>query len=155
MDANPPLLDVDLPDRYEVSGITAATGFFAALADLLPEGSFLYLEGAADLDAQAFQEARAVVPPRTVPWGTVWPQPAAYHLPVDVRTMADLEHLAESRAEPEICAHLVAYREDEALVVGYDAFDPPFLLAPSLGEEKVQAFCDRLGATHTRVPKPS
>lgn len=155
MDVRPPILDVDLPDRYEVSGLAAAEGMFGALARLLPEGSRLYLEGADDVEVQAFLEARAVAPGRTVPWGRAWPEPSAWHLPVDARVTGDLEHLARMRPVPKICEHLVAYHEDDVLVVGYDAFRGPLLLAPSLGEETVRAFCEGLGASYVRVPKPA
>ena len=68
--------------------------------------------------------------------------------------MGDLAHLARGLAEPQLCSHLVAYRDEEALVVGYDAFTSgqPLLLAPSLGEQAVAAFCARLGATFVRIP---
>jgi hypothetical protein len=151
-----PLLDVTLAHRYEVSGIRCSAGFFEALLTLLPTGARLVLEGATDSSVQGFLEARAVLPRITVPWGTVWPQPFARHLPVDDTTLSDVAHLASDLAEPELCTHLVAYRDADALVVGYDAFAPdqPLLLAPALGEPAVAAFCERLGATYVRIPKP-
>ena len=149
-----PLLDVTLADRYEVSGIRCSAGFFEALLALLPTGARLVLEGAADSSVQGYLEARAVLPGVDVPWGTVWPEPFVRHLPVDATTMGDVAHLANELAEPELCTHLVAYRDADALVVGYDVFTQPLLLAPSLGEPAVAAFCERLGATYARIPKP-
>jgi len=151
-----PLLDVELADRFEVRGVRGADGLFDALLGLLPAGSRLVLEGASGSTVQGFLEARAVAPRVGVPWGTVWPEPFVRHLPVDVTTMGDVSHLANELAEPELCTHLVAYRDADALVVGYDVFTftQPLLLAPSLGEPAVAAFCERLGATYARIPKP-
>ncbi len=87
------------------------------------------------------------------PWGTTWPQPFAHHLPADAVTLGDVARLAQDLAEPELCTHVVAYREQDALVVGYDAFTQPLLLAPSLGDAAVATFCANLGATYARVPK--
>ena len=53
--------------------------------------------------------------------GTIWPQPQTFHLPLTNEVGEALRLLGERFAQPEMCDHLVVYRDEDILLSAYDA----------------------------------
>lgn len=139
---------------WQVQGKRDLPALIQALSDLLPEGSSLYLEGGEhSKHLKAFLEARSGTPRSKVAMGTIWPRPKVYHAPADKAFLEELAEQAKNYAEPEICFHLHVYKNDEILIEGYDFDDrhTPFYVSKRIPEEKLGAFCARLGLTYREL----
>lgn len=137
-----------IPDAsfWEVSSPQDYKQFFKALPQVLPGGSILYMEGTAiSTRVREFLLAQVIAPPITIPRGTIWPRPQTYHLPVTEPNLQGLAELAQTMAGPEICDHLIAYQDDQVLLIWYDALlDSPLYLSKTIAEKSVRSFCRTL-----------
>ena len=77
-----------------------------------------------------------------------------YYTPLTVETARALGELAENHAEPEVCSHLRVYSEDRALLAWHDVVNDPVYLDGTVDEERVFAFCHKLGTTFERGVPP-
>jgi hypothetical protein len=130
------------PSTSGTSGISTPSS--PALEELIPQHTFLHVEATAAPDIRAFLEAHDAGPVTAVARGTWWPREQTYLLPL---TKADLEafrELAERHAEPEICTHLVVYREEQVLLTAYDAFDGDVFVTDDLPADTIDALRRRL-----------
>jgi hypothetical protein len=106
-----------------------------AIDEAMPEDAVLYLEGKPARDVKEFLNTRSVSAPIEVERGTVWPKQEVFHLPLVGTNLAELRQLADQHAGPEICYHLVVYREDEALLWAHDAGAGYVLVSKALSAE--------------------
>lgn len=87
-----------------------------------PEGGILYLEGTTIAPNVAeFLEQSQAEGAMPVAKGTPWPKPRMFHLPITDANIRRLTEMEREHAAPEICDHLVVYREGEVLLTAYDA----------------------------------
>lgn len=153
-------LDTSRP-HWELSGASDFPALFAALPDLLPEGSMLYFEGGSPSgELREFLRVHSVPEPVHVAYGTIWPRPRVFHIPANEQTLMQLAELTESCASPELAIHFHVYRGQTVLLEWHDAFAQPMLLAGELPEEQVRAFAVKLlmepqKRTPTSVPSES
>ena len=69
-----------------------------------------------------------------------------FHLPLSGTNLGDLRELAERHAEPEVCDHLVVYREGEVLLWAHDAGSGDVMVSRKLPDEAVSGLEDSLGS---------
>lgn len=139
--------------RWVIKGLAHYEPFFRNLEILLPEsGAILYLEGVATSpDVRKFLEEHSVSPVQKVFRGTIWPKPSIFHLPATPDVLSGLADLASHHASPEIADHCHVYTNNGMILQWYDACDAecPIGAGPTITEERVKAFCERVGAKHS------
>jgi hypothetical protein len=106
---------------------------------LIPEGGTLYLEGTSIApDVAEFLERNQAE--RTVPVakGTIWPKPRTFHIPLTGTNILQLAEMERQHAAPEICDHLVVYRDEEVLLTAYDAGSGSVYLSQRLPQGQLE-----------------
>ena len=137
---------------WEVSGETDFPSLLTALADLLPEGCILYFEdGSPSGELLDFLRAHEVPERAHVAYGTIWPKPRVFHVPVVPETLQRLAELTRSCAAPELAIHFHVYLNQTVLLEWHDAFGQPMLLSGEFPEERVRTFAERLHMSYQRV----
>jgi hypothetical protein len=106
--------DEQLASLGHVSDLCA---LLRAIDETLPKDATHYVEGSSlSPDLMDFLARRRTATRHEVKVGTVWPKPKGFHLPLSGTNLGELRGLAARHAEPEICDHLVVYRESEVLL---------------------------------------
>src|SRR5712691_6643932 len=114
--------------------------------ETMPADATLYLEGTSiAADIKVFLSHRSATVQQEVEAGTRWPKPRVFHLPLSGTDLAELRALAEHHAEPEICDHLVVYREGDVLLWAHDAGSGLALVSQDLPAEMVSRLKATLG----------
>jgi hypothetical protein len=122
--------------------------FFRALAALVPEESFLVLEGGAHPPAlQDLLATHAVQPETKIARGTVWPRATVFHVQASTAILGEVAEVAEKSAAPELCYHLNVYDREGVLLQWYDAFSDPLYVSKRVPVERLEAFCRRLNTS--------
>lgn len=102
----------------------------------IPEDAVVYVENAGFApDVRAALDALPQIPEderRTDLQGTIWRAPTCFHIPARSGVLCVLRHLAETHADPEVCAHVAAYRGDEIIALAHDAGTACLLVAVTL-----------------------
>jgi hypothetical protein len=94
---------------------------------------------------KAVLESRPAQDRREITANTLWPKPKIFHIPLTGDNLAQLRHLAEKHAEPEVADHLVVYRREDVLLWAHDAGYGYVRVARDLSESIVEALRDALG----------
>jgi hypothetical protein len=143
-------LDTMYPS-WELSGATDFPPVLEALADLLPHGCVLYFEGGSPSGELAqFLRENSVSERAHIAYGTIWPKPSVYHVPVTTATITRLANLMRSHCSPELAVHFHVYRNQTILLEWHDAFNQPMRLAGRFPEDQVRSFAERLGIRYGR-----
>jgi hypothetical protein len=143
-------LDIAHP-FWEVSGETDFPSLLTALPDLLPEECLFYFEGGSPSgDLLEFLRAHGVAERAHVAYGTMWPKPTVFHLPVTPDAISRLAELTRSCAYPELAIHFHVYRDQSVLLEWHDAFTQPMLLCGEFLEQKVGIFAGRLRMSYRK-----
>jgi hypothetical protein len=109
-------------EAIEVGEVCDISKLFAALASALPVGAVLYAEGTNIApDVQEFLGSESVEPAARVTQGTSWPESQQFHVPATPANLMRMHELSLRHAEPEVCDHLVVYRDEDVLISAYDA----------------------------------
>jgi hypothetical protein len=169
---NARLRDPHAPLPKELEGIVLtgrsawwidAPGDFVACVRLLPEllgpGCTLCIEGFFADDAEVFFAAHPAEHTEKVAHDTMWPIAQIRQIPLDGPTVAGFIALYRSRASGlpedaylEIGDHFKAHRDGRLLFHWHDAFDrSPLMVAEAIPEERVHAFCSKLGSRYERM----
>ena len=136
---------------WQVFGIKLAADFFSALTGFLRLPVYLCFEGTSiSSDVAQLLASGAVAPTLQIPRGTIWPKPSVFHVLATEQFVRELAALAARHAEPEICDHFHAYKDDNMLMQWHDAFDLPLLIDESMTEAGLQSFCNKLGVRYAR-----
>lgn len=134
---------------WQISPPRDLDSFLRALADAVPPDSVLYLEcSSLATEIRLYLESRKIQPTTTVAVGTLWPRPHRFHIPVTRENIEGLAQLAERHAEPEVADHLHVYRNNQVLLQWYDAPSEPLYVSTDISEDKLKAFCTRLGTDY-------
>ena len=110
----------------------------------------MYLEGPASREVREFLSSHPAPNPSQVQKGTLWPREKIFHIPLDTDVMNDLAQMAERRAEPELCSHLVVYEGGTVLLSAYD-FLEEVRIADTVQEARVAEFALALGCEYGKV----
>ena len=106
----------------------------------------MYVEGTSFAPAVAdFLAKRPATIQHEVEAGTLSPKPKVFHLPLSGTNLAELRELAARHAGPEICDHLVVYREGETLLWAHDAGYGDVLVSRDLPRETLSHLEASLG----------
>jgi len=142
-------LDVHAP-QWEVCSPKEFPAFLRALVDLVPHGAMAYLEGGSPPEhLESFLKERGVPEVSRVAMGTIWPRPRVYHLPATPDNLRELADIAEHCAEPEVAIHFHIYKDGKVLLQWFDAFADPMFISKEIPEDRVRAFCGRLGIEYS------
>lgn len=134
---------------WEISSAKDMPAFLRALFDLVPPQSVLYLEGGSPTkDIQLFLDTYKASEITKVAMGTIWPRPKCFHMIVTLDNLEGLAHLMEKHATAEASIHLHVYKYKKVILQWYDAFFDPFFISKEIPEDKVRAFCERLGVSY-------
>ena len=128
-------------DRAEDLGRVRDLGLVLEATRALPHDAILYLEGSRRSLAPELLEAlhaNAAPQPIRVARGTLWPRPATFHILLTASNLDRIREIESRHAAPEICDHLVVYRDDEVLLTAYDAGDGAVYVAKALGEPTIK-----------------
>lgn len=113
---------LDEADAVNLGHVDDLYALLRAIDEAMPPDSILYVEGTSITpDVRQYLAARQADERVKVSKGTVWPKPVTYHLPLVGDNLSRLRALAERHAEPEICDHLVVYKNGRVLLTAYDA----------------------------------
>ena len=122
---------------------------FAALPKLAGDNATLYLEGGAHSgEVASFVHTHSIAAVRQIARGTIWPRQKTYHLPAPPNVFDGLSRLADHHALPEICDHLVVYRDSLVLVDWYDVFDREAYASATISEDVIRAFAEEVGGSY-------
>jgi hypothetical protein len=135
---------VDEANCWRISKVRRAEDFFRAIERLVPEATHMYVEGSPGPDVIAALQPHVEPKKYVAPAGTVWSWPRRNQrltLRVSPALFDLLADLASHHAEPEICSHLHLYRDDEALLHWFDAFDDPIVVSKTVPRDRVERFC--------------
>jgi hypothetical protein len=117
-----------------------------AIDEVMPRDAILYVEGTSIAsEVKDFLASRRALATYPIEPGTLYPKPAAYHLPLADPNLTDLRSIAERHAEPEVADHLAVYRGNELLLTAYDSGNGEVYVARSLPTERLQALRSALG----------
>jgi hypothetical protein len=141
------------PDYWEVTcrGRYSGRDLLVALAEVLPPGLILYIEGTSIAPiVAAYFAHRPVEQPLPVRREVIWPRPKAYHMPMTPENVAGLAELMQNLAEPEVADHVHAYKASTAYFIWYDAwFDSPLYLRKDVPEDAVRRLCADFGCEYS------
>lgn len=139
--------------HWEVDGPKDFSSLFVALDGWLPEGSILYFEGGClDEELKEFMRQHSISGQTHVAFGTIWPRPEVFHVPVTEEVLETLTRIMEHHAEPELAIHFHVYRHGTVLIEWHDAFsEKGMLLCGDFTEEQVKKFAEKLGSQYKIV----
>lgn len=135
-------------ESWKVSGVKTAEDFFAAVSNLVPDATHMFLEGSPASDIEALWKEAADDGYYAAPAGTIWSWPQKnrrFSVRVSPELFARLSEAASTHAEPEICDHIHLYRGQEALMQWFDAFSGPLLVSKLIARERVERFASAVG----------
>ena len=112
--------------------------FLEDVREVAPDGSVLVLEGKPVSDVREVLELVRVEPEVRIARGTIWPKDEFFHIPATRENIDRLLDLTLNHAVPEICDHVVLYREQRALLWLHDAGDGYVYGHPALGDAQLQ-----------------
>jgi hypothetical protein len=124
-----------LDDAIDLGSDVSVHALIEALA-MLPQGCTLYLEEASMAsDVRALVERSAVPSSTMVVRGTIRPKSRIYHVAPQSGFLSAFLEMSYKHAAPELCDHLVVYREEGVLLEAYDFGDGHVRVSRSLPNE--------------------
>lgn len=123
-------------------------GILEAIQEVLPDDAVLYLEGsrrAMTPELLELLEANPSADRREVNRGTVWPRSSKFHVPASAAIIQRIRDIEAYHAEPEICDHLVVYRDGKVLLTAYDTWDAEVWVSKAVSEADREAIRRILG----------
>jgi hypothetical protein len=138
-----------------VGRVTDLSLLLTAIEQVVPRPAVAFIEGTRISD-----EVRTLLDERSIPsgrddlWGTAWPRPEGFHLPLTDENMRDLRQLVSSHTRPEdpypfagICDHVVVDRDHEIVLAAYDVGSDVWL-SRDLPAGTVELFQEVAGAIY-------
>jgi hypothetical protein len=119
------------PDTHEeLPAPRDLTALITALHEPALRPATLFVEGTSmNHEVVELLAATAVEPAAQDLSGTIWPKSRQLHVPLTDDVVGSLAAFAARMAPPEVCDHLVVYRDDVVLLAAYDAGQDPVWLA--------------------------
>ncbi len=119
----------------------------AGIVAAMPRASIMFIEGTSIVpEAKTLLYDRSVEPQRDDLWGTVWPRPQGFHVPLTDQNVDDLRALADRLAIPEVCDHITVYDADQILLIAHDVGSEVWL-SGDLSDVARQRFHSAVNAT--------
>ena len=149
-----PFLPPVLTEAHEnVGRVTELSLLLTAIERAMPRPAVIFIEGTRLSDeVKTYLEERSLPSGRDDLWGTLWPRPSGFHIPVTDENLIDLRQLVSRHARPEdpypfgeICDHVVVYCDDLVLLGAYDVGSDVWL-SRELPTATVELFREAAGA---------
>lgn len=139
--------------HWRVVGVKTFDTFFRCLADLVPEGSTLYIENTTFTpDVEDYLKGLMIEDGVEVARGTIWPKPRIYRIPIAQTHLFGLARISAQHAEPEVAEHMIVCSGSVILLEWYDAGFDTIYLSKEIDEDKVKCFCTKIGAKYDELP---
>jgi hypothetical protein len=133
-------------ERWIVAPTRDAAAVLRALPNLFPAGAFAYFEGTTEEHFAGWLSAHSVASPLKVAYGTIWPKPDFYHLPLRGELLEEAAELVERERIPLPSIHFHVHDGAQVLLEWHDAFgDDPISLAGILPHDRVEEFARAIG----------
>ena len=117
-----------------------------ALPILFPDGGLVYFEGTTESRFAAWAEAQAVSPPLKIAYGTLWPRPDYFHIPLTAALLDEAAALIDRHGIRQPAIHVHVHDGAKVLLEWHDAFeDHPMYVSTTLPRERVEAFAAAMG----------
>ncbi len=87
--------------------------FLEDVREVAPEGSILVIEGKPTADVREFLERVRLEPSVRISPNTIWPKDEFFHIPATRENVDQLLEFSLNHAVPEICDHVVLYRDQQ------------------------------------------
>ena len=124
-----------------------AATMLRALPDLLPDGGFVYFEGTTESRFESWAQEHAVSPPLKIAYGTIWPRPNYFHVPLDQELLQEAAALIDRYGIALPSIHVHAHDESKVLLEWHDAFgEDPMYVSSDISQERVVAFARGMNA---------
>jgi hypothetical protein len=138
---------IDYRTCWTVSGVKSAEKFFRAIPMLVPEATYMFLEGSPATDIVAIFSPFMTHKDYGAPVGTLWswPRDQRFSLATSLELYGSLSEAARHHAGPEICSHVHFYRDGEPLLHWFDAFNDPIIVSKAVSPEQLERFCIETG----------
>jgi hypothetical protein len=135
---------VDAP-CWKVSPPCDFPEFLRQLARLLPDDAVLYIAGTPAPEVEAYLLARPSIFVNRLSTGFFGLRAKDFYMPATAENLRGLADIAENFAEPEVCDHLVVYRDGQAVLHWYDLPADPFYVSDTTDETRLRDVCRNLG----------
>lgn len=132
------------PETLELGRVRHFDFFLEGLREVVPEGSILALEGKPVAEVRSFLETVKVAPRVRISRNTVWPKHDFFHVPATRSNLDKLLDFTLEYALPEICDHVVLYKDLRVLLWLHDAGDGYVYGDKRLGPEAIERLRSRL-----------
>jgi hypothetical protein len=139
---------------WRISSVPDLPTFIRELPSLVPAGSILSLEDTISEDIERFLAEKPAIYPNETDQGFLRMRVKTSFTPLTHETAEGLADLAEHHAEPEVCSHLRVYSDGDAVLAWHDIVDDPVYINGSVDENRIRAFCNKLGTTYEGGVEP-
>jgi hypothetical protein len=113
---------------------------------LFPVGALVYFEGTTEGKFAQWLEAHTTPTSLKVAYGTIWPQPDCYHVPLESTLLQEAAALIEQERIALPCIHLHVHDGNRVLLEWYDAFgNDPMYIASAVPRDRVDLFVGAIG----------
>lgn len=131
--------------HWEISPPPAGAfpSFLRTLAEVMPEGSVLFLEGHPTWKVRLYLTAHAAERVTAVARAMFWRRPSVFHLPVTRENLEGLAALAARAPARELARHLHVYQGERVLLEWYDVPVGLFRMSRDFPAGKVKHVCAR------------
>ncbi len=135
-------------ERWVVAPTRDAAALLRSLSILFPADAFAYFEGTTEEHFAAWLAAHSVASPLKVAYGTIWPKPDFYHLPLRSELLNEAADLVDRNGISLPAVHFHVHNGERVLLEWHDAFcSDPMYLAASLARDRVEEFARAIGAS--------
>ena len=133
------------PHPWVVPPSRDAGAMLRALPILLPRGGFVYFEGTTEAAFESWARAHAVSVQLKIAYGTIWPKPDWFHVPLDPALMQEAAGLIERNGIALPSIHIHVHDGVTVLLEWHDAFvDDPMYVSSAIPREAVEAFASSM-----------
>jgi hypothetical protein len=131
---------------WRVPGTRDGSAVLRALPALLHAGGFVYFEGTVDEGFARWLGAHAVTVPLKIAYGTIWPRPDWFHVPLDAALMDEAARVVDEQGVPMPSIHLHVHDGARVLLEWHDAFGSnPMYVSAAIPRATVDELAARLG----------
>lgn len=142
---------LDDGERWVIPATRDAARVLRSLPILFPADAFVYFEGTTDGAFSEWLATHSVPPPLKVAYGTIWPKPDFYHVPLRSELLEEAANVVERRRIEHPSIHLHVHDGARVLLEWHDAFsDDPMYVAGGVPREPVEEFARVLGVGDVR-----
>lgn len=122
--------------------------FLRQLPRLVPPRCILRATGTPVREVEAYLLARLSAVENRLSTGLLRLGEKDFYMPATEANLRGLADVAENFAEPEVCDHLLVYRDKRVILHWYDLPSDPLYLSTTIDEKRLRAVCQTLGCQY-------